>query len=219
MQKSRNIYKQLVQANNQYGFWQTILIIIKATIKRVFKISWIPFYIMHIKLERSILIIDDDRSNEIKKLKLDDFKNILYKNFIDEKKWKIISDRLHNPDVEGFGLFKDGNLACYGWIHYEKLEITSSTFLSLPKNSALLFDDFCHPLYRCQGFHYLINRYRINRMWEKSIENIYVFVVKYNKPAIKTQRKCGLRIAQAFTLWNIRGKDFCTLKEIMNDDR
>jgi hypothetical protein len=215
-----NVHNRIIQTINQYGFWQMILIILMGIIKRTVGISWTSFYIMHhVKLKKDNTTNRMEDFKEIRILKVEDFKDDLYKNYVTNQKRQIITDRLINPNIEGFGLFKDGNLACYGWIHYERLEITSSFSLSLPDNSALLFDDFCHPTYRRQGLHYLINKYRINRIWEKNIENIYVFVVKYNKPAIKTQRKCGLKIIKSFTLWNIRKKEFCTLKEIINDNK
>jgi GNAT superfamily N-acetyltransferase len=201
---------RLARVIEQYGFWQAVLIVIRAILKRLFRISWLSFYVMHMDLKRCDLTDEKDDFKEIKALKPEDFDNNMYKDYINKQKRQIISDRLTNRNIEGFGLFKDGFLACYGWIQYDRLEITSSTSLPLPDKSALLLDDFTHPSYRRQGLHYLINKYRINRMHERGVEHAYVVVIDYNKPAIKTQSKCGLKIIQTFTIWTIGKKEICT---------
>jgi hypothetical protein len=166
------------------------------------------------ELSKSNLNNDINTTEEIRKLELKDFETNFYQKTIDVKKWQILDNRFKNPNIEGFGIFRDTMLICYGWINYEKLEITDITSLPLPPKSALLFDGYCHPSYRGQGLHYLINDYRIKRLIDMDIKNVYGIVLKYNIPPIKNVKKLGLEINQNFTLFIIGKKEYCTIQSV-----
>jgi hypothetical protein len=153
-------------------------------------------------------------TEEIRKLERKDFKTDFYGKLISDKKWQILDERFKNQNIEGFGIFRDTQPVCYGWINYEKMEITDSTSLSLPAQSALLFDGYCHPNHRGQGLHYLISNYRIKRLTDMDIKNAYGIALKYNIPSIKNLKKLGLEISQSFTLFIIGKKEYCTIQSV-----
>jgi hypothetical protein len=208
------IIGRLKQTVDQYGFLQTIIIVTKGLIKRLFGISWYSYYIMHGELSKNNFNNEINTTEEIRKLERKDFKTGFYGKLISEKKWQILDERFKNQNIEGFGIFRDELPVCYGWINYEKLEITDSTSLPLPAQSALLFDGYCHPDHRGQGFHYLINDYRIKRLTDMDIKNVYGIVLKYNIPPIKNLKKLGLEISQSFTLFIIGKKEYCTIQSV-----
>jgi hypothetical protein len=207
----------VVDKLKQYGILIAPLLAVKVFVRKIFKISWKSSYLMHRQLSDYDEEFPDDSvddNTQIKKLTFDDLYNGYCKEYFDNEKLEIFKNRLGNPLMEGYGLFANGDLACYEWINYEKLEITSTLSLPLPPGSALLCDGFCHPDYRKRGYHKIINMYQIKKIYEKNIKNVFVIVLKYNKPAVAAQSKCGLKIIQSFISFKIGKKEYSTLKPV-----
>jgi hypothetical protein len=209
---------QLINKIKQYGLLNAPLLALKVVIRVIFKITWKSYYLMYRQVTESDgRLVENNLGNnmEIKKLDINDLCDGYCKEYINNKKLEIFRNRLKNPLIEGYGLFVQGNLACYGWINYEKLEISSYTSFPLPPGSALVFDAFCHPDYRRRGCHKIISAYRIYRVCKSSIKNIFVIVLKNNKPSIKTQISHGFKITQSFTVLKIGEKEYNTVKPVI----
>jgi GNAT superfamily N-acetyltransferase len=209
----KNIYDKI----KQYGILAALPLAVKAVIRIIFKVSWHSSYLMCQRLSIFEQKMSDDvigNNIQIKRLELSDLHDGYCRNYFNDKKIEIFKERLKNPLMEGYGLFVNGDLACYEWVNYDKFEITSNISLPLSPKSALLFDDFCHPDFRRKGFHTLLSYYRIKRCMENNMENAFVLVHIYNKPAIKTQHKCGFKVIRRFSVFKIGAKERCTLKSV-----
>ena len=73
---------------------------------------------------------------------------------------------------------------------------------------ALLLDDYCFPAFRGKGFHGYLNQWRLNEMKINGAQKAYVIVLSYNRPAIRTQRKCGMEIEKVFYAYTFGKKVF-----------
>jgi ribosomal protein S18 acetylase RimI-like enzyme len=212
------MFNKIINKIKQFGVIIAVILAVKAVIRTLFKFSWTSYYLMSCtSINEYVMMIKNNINFYLKPLIRKDLFDGLYDEIFEfdrKSKKEFFKQRLDNPQIEGFGIFSDKKLVCYGWIDYEKLVIKKSRIIPLPFKSALLLDDYCHPAYRRRGFHSYMNAYRIKRIFERNMEKVYVLVVKYNVPAIKTQRKCGLEIEKSFTHFKIGKKEYCTLKEI-----
>jgi hypothetical protein len=209
MKRSKLYYRA-----KQYGILYTCVLIVKAIIRKLFGVSWTLYYVMCRRTSANDLELVERPDIEIRKLQMEDLCNSPCDVFFNSRKMEIFKARINNNNVEGFGIFLKNQLVYTSWINYEKFEITTSTVLSLPAQSALLLDSFCHPDYRKQGFHSIMNKFRIKRIYERGFKNVYGLVLKHNIPAIKIQTKCGLKTKQCLRVFKIGKKEYCTLKEI-----
>lgn len=207
-----NIFLVFRRKVELYGIKNVIGLGFKFIVRTLFHISWNTYYLMSIKSRDKVMVLP--KRVDVRLLKLSDFARDVDVSFFTKEKKRIYEERFQDKTMRGFGVFEDGKLACLAWLSLKRMEITTTFNFDLPYSSALLFDDYTQLDFRGKGYHHLINDFRIKYCYQNNIEDIYVFVVHYNIPALKTQVKSGLKIDKKFTLWNIRGKEICSPKII-----
>ncbi|MEY8589982.1 hypothetical protein AALK14_00850 [Butyricimonas hominis] len=208
----RNIFLVFRKKVELYGIKNAIGLGLKFVFRKLFCISWNTYYLMSIKSRNKVIVLPE--RVEVRLLKLSDFARDIDASFFTKEKKRIYEERFQDKTMKGFGVFEDGKLACFAWLSLKRMEITTTFNFDLPYSSALLFDDYTQFGFRGKGYHHLINDFRIKYCYQNNIKNIYVFVVRHNVPALKTQIKSGLEIKKKFTLWNIGGKEICSKKII-----
>ena len=193
-----------------YGIRNVIGLAFKCVVRKLFRVSWNTYYLMSRQSSDKVIVLPE--GVDVRPLKLSDIeKDADVSFFTKEKRW-IYEERFQDKTMRGFGVFESGKLACLAWLSLKRMEITTTFNFDLPYSSALLFDDYTQLDFRRKGYHHLINDFRIKYCYQNDIENIYVFVVSYNIPSLKTQVKSGFEIKKKFTLWNIGGKEICSQK-------
>ena len=88
------------------------------------------------------------------------------------------------------------------------LILTEDKVLVENDTCALLLDDYCFPAFRGKGFHGYLNQWRLNEMKINGAHKAYVVVRSYNRPAIRTLRKCGMEIEKVFYAYTFGKKVF-----------
>lgn len=195
-----------------YGYRRTLLIAIKAILRKLLSFSWEKCYLMSKDIEN----VSSESKNDfiVKELSIHDYENELWKPFffVDHKKQLYIK-RFFNSSAKAYGVFIDNELAYSTWIGYGELEITDHLKFAISKKCALLLDSYCHSKFRGKGIHNFMNQWSINEMASQGIKKCYVIVLSFNIPALKTQKKCGLHIERNFYIFNFGKHTYCTLKQ------
>lgn len=198
--------KKIRSKINLYGIMNTLILVLKASLNKIFRITWDTHYILALNVSKhSKEDLGSDISNkiDIRVLKLEDFENELFSSFFTDRRKQIYQQRLSNPKIEGYGLFVDNQLAYSTWISYDKMQLSENVVLPMPQNAALIIDSYCHPFFRRKGFHIIMNSFCIQIIKKKGLKYILVFVLSYNRPAIKALKKCNLLIIFRFLTFRI----------------
>lgn len=192
-----------------YGYWGFLRQGIKACVWKCIGFSWNYYYLMRLCLNDEIKQ-QRKKEGKIRKLCQEDFEWGDKAYFTPEKLelYKVWFQK----GFEAYGVFIEEKLICSAWISYHELILTEKDIYRLPANTALLLDDYCHIDYRNKGFHKCINRYRLEVLKEKGIDQVFVVVRKNNTPALKTQLAFGFNFYKFFAIYRFGKKEIVTLK-------
>lgn len=194
-----------------YGKRVAIIIVLKALLQKLFRITWQKCYLMSCPLNDVYLPPARD-DIMVRKLTLSDYENELWHNFLTEKKRTIYKARFNNNRTIAYGAFIGETLAYSTWISYGEVTYSETEVLLKQDDCALLLDTYCHPQFRGCGLHNYMNQWCLYKMKECGARKAYVIVLSYNRPAIKTQKKCGLEVEKTFYVWNFGKWQYITYK-------
>ena len=195
----------------QYGWCGTLLSMVKKIIRKLTAFSWDKYFLMVRKTDNLPPL--PDKSFTVRELALADYESPLWASFLDDDKKRLYIERFANPNAKAYGVFVNQELAYSTWILYGEVVIRSRFHYSVPKD-ALLLDSYSHPKFRGMGLHNYMNLWCLHKMAQEGAENAFVVVLSYNRPAIKTQTKCGLRIVKKLYIFSFGHRQWCTLKNI-----
>jgi len=175
-------------------------------------IWWEKYYIMHAKIdinliEQKYFELTKDKNYEIRRLEYADFSHA-DKSFVKKQKLAKYKKWFADDKREAYGIFIDGVLACSGWICYGRFEITGRLSFLCGDNFALLQDAYTNSLFRQKGLHKLINIYRIKKVYEKGINEVFTIVRWNNTPALKTQSYSTLKVGETVSVYSIFKNEF-----------
>lgn len=194
-----------------YGYGIVINRLIKAIIRFTFHFTWEKCYLMSRSLDR-IPPLMEKYDIIIKELNLSDYRTKLWSDFFTEEKQKIYEQRFCNNRAKAYGAFINGELVYSTWILYGEIVFREKVSLIKSDDYALLLDSYCHPNFRGRGLHNYMNYWCLYEMTNHGVKKAYVIVLSYNRPAIKTQRKCGLQVEKTFYGFKIGKWRYCTMK-------
>ena len=180
-------------ALRQYGFWNAM--------KRAFKAALRP---VGIQIEKHFILQRDlnapiDMSNPpagiaVKELSYDDFETSFFFNEFSPDKRGLLKRRFSSPDYQAFGAVREGELVYMTWIATDFLRIEAIHFeQKLGPNEGVLLDSMTSPEARGLGIHSFMNMYRLARLRERGVRQVYVAILAENRPALKSQIKSGFR--------------------------
>lgn len=196
-----------------YGCWNTLYILLKSLLKKLTTITWDKYYLLSIDLSRTNIQFNDNFI--IRKLTIEDYNSELWKDFLfnSNKKQKYI-ERFQNKNAQAYGVFIDNKLAYSCWILYGEILIKGTFSIDIPQNSGLLLDDYCLPQYRGMGIHRYAIWWRSQQIVKNGGQKCFSVVLSYNKPALKSLYKCGLRVEKSFYVYRIGTTFKCTLNKV-----
>lgn len=194
-----------------YGIKGFILRTFKYIIRHLFKFSWEKCYLMSFRINENSVFEFDEKDIVIKKLGLSDFEDSEWATFFSEEKRATYEARLSNDKTEAYGVFVKNRLAFSSWLLYDNIEVQGMLIKGDFDNTALFYDSYCHPAFRRRGLHILMTNWRLYHVRTKNVNKCYVVVYSYNKPSIKTQKRCGFIIESSFYLFRYKNKKYCTL--------
>ena len=196
-----------------YGINVTIVLIIKAVIKKVTCFSWQKMLLLSLDSSTVNPTVEIDEAITIRELTLADYDNQRWRDtYIDEKKLDLYKHRLSDPLAHAYGAFVEGKLACSCWIYEGRLIISEEIQMPLAVNDVLFFDDYCDSNYRRRGLHNKLNKYRVLESKRLGAKKCYVIVYSYNKPALRSQQNIGMHIERSFYVFKWGKINYCTLK-------
>lgn len=205
--KMRTVKCKIKQYTGLYGLRGAFLRVLKGVIYRCVGFRWERCYLMSRSLDT--LCPFSVRSDlEVRELSLSDYDNVLWHGFLTEEKRRLYEERFKEGKAKAYGVFVNGTLACSAWILYGRVIFTEKNKLFENEACALLFDDYCLPAFRGNGLHGYLNQWRLKEMKVRGVQKAYVIVLSYNRPAIKTQHKCGLDIEKVFYTYTFGEKVF-----------
>lgn len=193
-----------------YGWQSAILIAVKAVFRKLFGISWQKCFLMS-RLLADVCPPSERSDIEVGELALSDYDNELWKDFLSEEKRAIYEERFTNGRAKAYGAFVNGALAYATWILYGEVIYSETEILLKQDDCALLLDTYCHPKFRGRGLHNYVNQLCLCKMKERGMKKAYVIILSYNRPAIKTQKKCGLEVEKTFYAWEVGKRKIITL--------
>lgn len=205
------IKSQFKQKIELYGFRAALLRILKRILSLCIGFKWEKCYLMSRELY-GIQAPQERNDIEVRKLKMTDYANSKWKTFLDEEKRMIYESRFQDSTTKAYGAFINGELAYSTWILYGEVVFREKVSLIKSDDCALLLDSYCHPDFRGRGLHNYMNHWCLYEMGNRGIKKGYVIVLSYNRPAIKTQRKCGLQMEKTFYGFKMGSWEYCTMK-------
>ncbi|WP_290798054.1 hypothetical protein [Flavihumibacter sp. UBA7668] len=125
--------------------------------------------------------------------------NQLTNTWVPQEQLHGFKNRLLKPGNIGLGIFVETTheLAYYFWLSFEKIEfpdyLDAFHTLQLGAAEAYLYDGYCHPDYRGNGFHGFAAVYLMNRAREAGKTNVITIIRSINRAAILSQEKVGFR--------------------------
>lgn len=131
-----------------------------------------------------------------KELRMEDI-NRFTKSWLPEEQVYGFKNRLLKPGFIGLGIFSaaTNELVYYFWLSFEKIEfpdyLDAFHTLRLGADEAYLYDGFCHPDFRGNGFHGFAAVYLMNRAMEAGKTNVITIIRSINRAAILSQEKVG----------------------------
>lgn len=207
------LFEKIREKINLYGWRIALLVSVKAFMRKFFAFTWDKYCLM--VRETDDLPLLDFGKFQVRDLSISDYENELWEpSFLNEEKKKLYVKRFANPNAKAYGVIVDGELAYSTWILYGEVIIQNRFRYPLSNKVALLLDSYTHPKYRGMGLHNYMNVWRLYKMKEKGVEKVFGVVLSYNRPAIKTQTKSGLRVVDRFYIFGFGNKKWCTLKKI-----
>ena len=123
----------------------------------------------------------------------------------------MVANRLNSGNFFAFGIIEDGILIYSTWISKDLITFPSHFKYKIPleENQCVLEDSYCHPNFRGKGIHFKMNLFRLMKICLMEGKNeVTAIVTRINRPALKTQKKCGLKIVSKISILKIFGKEF-----------
>lgn len=198
-----------------YGWRNTFLMGFKKVISILLGISWNRFILFEQKISEGDNYGYDFSRYDLRIVTIKDFEKEEWReSFLNAEKRLIYQQRFLSTVDECFGLFIKGELACMGWNHYGELLVYNQFHIETENKSVYLFDDFCLPDFRGNGFHKIISAYRKHVAASKGFTHAYVAVAKNNRPPLKNQRKGGFKEIKTFAVIEYWKHAQCTLKKM-----
>ena len=196
-----------------YGWRITLLIVTKTMIRKLTGFSCEKYCLMARGTENLPPI--EEGKFVVRELSIHNYENELWESsFLDKEKKQIYIKRFANSNAKAYGAFVDGQLAYSTWILYGEVIIQNSFRFKTSDKTALLLDTYSHPNFRGIGLHNYMNLWRLYEMQRRGVKTAVGVVWAYNRPAMKTQFKCGLSIAKYFYIIRFRHKKWCTMKQM-----
>lgn len=114
------------------------------------------------------------------------------------KKYGRFVERLSNPLYRLYAVVEGHKVCYYTWISFDEFIFPSyvKQRKQLQPDEAFLFDSACSDDYKGRGFHSFMNVFRLQKIFESGKKTALVFVLTSNVPAIKVQKKSGMRISK-----------------------
>lgn len=148
-------------------------------------------------------------------------KELTYEDFLkgnkttfNEKKLKIIKERLQDKNYRCYGIIENDVLIYSTWFSLERLGLSVNTKpIFLLPNEGLLEDSYCDPIARGRGLHSMMNYYRIKKLYELGRNRVLGMVLEGNTPAFKVQFKSGMEDLGTFYNGYFLGFKVNTLKK------
>lgn len=193
-----------------YGKKATVMITVKAILRKLIGVDWREYYLMSRRLE-DVGLLREREDIKVCELTISDYDNELWKNFLSENERIIYEAQFKNKRAKAYGAFIDSKLAYSTWILYGEIIYSERKILLKQDDCALLLDTYCHPQFRGKGIHNYMNHWCLCEMKRHGSKKAYVIVLSYNRPAIKTQLKCGMQIERTFYRFLLWKKTYCTL--------
>lgn len=209
-QGKKSIQKAFEQKVALYGIRAVLLRAVKSLIHKCLKFTWEKCYLMSRELDE-VQPPEERDDIKVRQLTIADYENDSWYSFFSDKK-TIYEKRFRDNQAKAYGAFINGELAYSTWILYGEVVLQEKILLIKSDNCALLLDSYCHPHFRGKGLHNYMNQWSLYTMKRNGMENGYVIVLSYNRPAIKTQRKCSLYIKKKFYWFKVGKWEYCTIK-------
>lgn len=203
--KISGITIQIRQRIELYGLRQTLLRILKAILKRCFGFTREKCLLMSRYLD-DICLPPARNDIVVRELEMADYDNELWRNFLTKEKQAIYEKWFKDEKIKAFGAFVNGKLAYSTWISYGEVLFSKKHILLKDHECALLLDSYCQPCFRGMGIHNYMNQWCLYQMKSNKIKKSYVIVLSFNRPAIKTQKKCGMEVERVFYAYKFRKK-------------
>lgn len=189
------------------GLKFTLLKLFKSALYAITSFRWEKCYLMSKTLESAIDL--PNQNYDVRLISLDDYDDNWKSDYLIQSRYEQYRERFKRDDAVDIGCFIDGKLAYSTWVLFNGIEINGKI---MKKDSiAFLWDSYCYPLYRGRGLHNYMNAYSLNMMLEKDMEKGGVIVLSSNRPAIKTQLKCGMSIECVFYTYKFMNKKYSSL--------
>ena len=195
-----------------YGWRGTLLAATKVVTRKLTGFSWDKYCLMVRETKDPPSL--PDKPFTVRELILADYENPLWASFLDADKKRLYIERFANPNAKAYGVFVDGQLAFSSWIQYGTITVQSQFSYPASDKDSLLFDSYCHPHFRRIGLHKYMVQYGLCLLKQKGIEKGWTIVLSYNRPSIKTQKRCGFQTVRKFHIFGFKDKKRCTLKYI-----
>lgn len=206
--KITEIETQIRQRVGLYGWRETLIRISKSIIYRCLKFRWEKCLLMSRPLGDLTSPPLDRGGWEVRELKMADYDHDLWKDFLTEEKRLIYEKRFRDKNCKAYGVFVNEILTCSTWILYGQVWYSEKIKLLEGEECALLLDDYCLPSFRGKGIHTYLNLWRLYEMQTRGVKKAYVIVLSFNRPAIRTQRKCGFDVEKKFYAYSVGNRTF-----------
>lgn len=120
-----------------------------------------------------------------------------------ERKLDIIKKRLGDKNnYQAWGIIYDEKLIYSCWVYKKELLLSYNVRLPMDEQ-ALFMDDYCHPEYRGEGIHTMMNYFRLLNLYMFGIDSVAVLILTFNRFALASQLKVGFKIKQKIRVCRI----------------
>ena len=175
---------------DQYG-WSAVPRLFKAVLRK-FGIIIETFFLLKYKLNEIDITHKFNQYNysDVRELTEEDISKI---KFVSSEKLEIYKNRFHSGNYSCYAIIKNKEIQYLTWISWSDMNYPTvfEKNEDLKPEEALLEDSFCSPEHRGQGYHSMMNIFRLKKILDQQKSVVLVLVLKENKPAIKVQLKSG----------------------------
>ena len=175
---------------DQYG-WSAVPRLFKAVLRK-FGIIIETFFLLKYKLNEIDITHKFNQYNysDVRELTEEDISKI---KFVSSEKLEIYKNRFHSGNYSCYAIIKNKEIQYLTWISWSDMNYPTvfEKNEDLKPEEALLEDSFCSPEHRGQGYHSMMNIFRLKKILDKQKSEVLALVLKENKPALKVQLKSG----------------------------
>lgn len=191
-----------LQKQKLYGWRIAMARCLSSIIRKLLGLSIEKYYILSVS-KCDVPLPPIPRHVTIRPLVKEDLNCECWSDFFLPKKRELYLKRLEEKNIFGYGAFVNGILAYTCWLNYGEVRLSGTDLLFRESNVVLLFDDYCHPAYRCCGLHTYMIAWRLSMAFSQGIQKAYTIVIAFNAPSLKAEKRCGMEIVKTFRVLQI----------------